>query len=103
MPAWDQAAPSSFGRAAMLRELQSLPGDQLVIVRYKPKHNPFDEWVYNHADIDKSKVVWARDMGDQNSELIRYFSGRRVWLLEADENPVKLSSYSVPKTPQPGF
>jgi hypothetical protein len=103
MPAWDQAAPSSFGRAAMLRELQSLPGDQLVIVRYKPKHNPFDEWVYNQADIDKSKVVWARDMGDQNSELIRYFSGRRVWLLEADENPVKLSSYSVPKTPQPGF
>ncbi|MGA9392123.1 MAG: hypothetical protein WBV69_16970 [Candidatus Sulfotelmatobacter sp.] len=103
MPAWDQAAPSSFGRAAMLRELQSLPGDQLVIVRYKPQHNPFDEWVYNRADIDNSKVVWARDMGEQNDELIRYFSKRRVWLLEADENPVKLSSYSTPTTPLPGF
>jgi hypothetical protein len=74
-----------------------------VIVRYKPEHNPFDEWVYNQADIDNSKVVWARDMGDQNNELIRYFSKRRVWLLEADENPVKLSFYPMPITPQPGF
>jgi hypothetical protein len=103
MPAWDQTAPSSFGRAAMLREFESMPGDQLVIVRYKPEHNPFDEWVYNQADIDNSKVVWARDMGDQNNELIRYFSKRRVWLLEADENPVKLSFYPMPITPQPGF
>jgi hypothetical protein len=42
------------------------------------------EWVYNRAHIDDAKVVWAQDMGEQNAELIRYFRGRRVWLLDPD-------------------
>ena len=29
----------------------------------------------------------------QNEELVRYFKGRRVWLLDPDEVPPKLSSY----------
>ena len=50
------------------------------------------EWVYNEANIDSSKVVWARDMGStDNEELIRYFKTARVWLLEADDMPPKLS------------
>jgi hypothetical protein len=40
-------------------------------------------------------VVWARDMDEQeNRELLRYFKNRRVWLLEPDESPPKLSRYS---------
>jgi len=52
--------------------------------------------VYNEADIDGSKVVWARDMSpEENEELIRYFRDRQVWLLEADETPPKLSLYPI--------
>jgi hypothetical protein len=51
-PAWYQRGPKSFGRAAMLRELNQLPGKQLVVVRYKPDHETLDEWVYNEPDID---------------------------------------------------
>jgi hypothetical protein len=29
----------------------------------------------------------------QNQELLRYYSGRRVWYLEADNNPSKLAAY----------
>jgi len=95
-PAWYQLGPSDFGRGVMLSELQRLPGNQLVVVRYQADHNPFAEWVYNEADIDVSKVVWARDMGPAgNDELIRYFKNRRVWLLEADERPARLTSYPV--------
>ena len=56
--------PDVFGkdRVDVLRSLESLPGDQLAIVRYSSKHNPQDEWVYNAADIDSSKVIWAREM-----------------------------------------
>ena len=56
-----------------------------MIVRYWGNHYPFDEWVYNAADIDGSKVIWARD-GDPagNVELIRYYRDRKVWLVEPD-------------------
>jgi len=88
-------APSQdFGRAAILAQLRRYPGGQLVVVQYAPNHEPLDEWVYNEADIDAAKVVWARDMGaSKNEELIRYFKDRRVWLLEADKGPAKLLPY----------
>jgi hypothetical protein len=73
-----------------------LPGEQLVIVRYNQYHDTSNEWVYNRSDIDKAKVVWARDMGDSgNAELFRYFPQRRVWLAEPDLAPPRLSPYPV--------
>jgi hypothetical protein len=78
----------NLDRARVLRALEASPGEHLVIVQYVRDHDPNNEWVYNSADIDKSKVVWARDMGEtKNQELRRYFSGRRVWLLHPDESP----------------
>ena len=92
--AWHQESSPELGRAAIQRELQTLAGGQLVIVQYRPDHKPFREWVYNDADIDREKVIWARDMGpEKNLELIRYFRDRKVWLLQADETPPKLTEY----------
>lgn len=60
---------------------------------------PYKEWVYNRADIDAAKVVWAHDMGpDENAELIDHFKDRHVWLVEADEVPPKLSPYPAPQS-----
>ncbi len=81
-------------RIAMAKQLQSFSGPQLILVRYSVNHDPLAEWVYNKADIDGEKVVWARDMSEaDNEELLRYFKDRRVWLLAADEVPPKLESY----------
>jgi hypothetical protein len=81
-------------RAAILENLDSLPGRQLVLVRYAPNHDPREEWVYNGADIDGQKVVWARDMGlAGNKELLDYYKGRRVWLLKPDVVPPRLTPY----------
>jgi hypothetical protein len=83
-------------RARLLTQLHSLPGPQLVLVRYGPDHDSKNDWVYNEADIDGAKVVWARDMGAmQNIELINYFKDRHVWLLEPDRDPRKLLPYPV--------
>ena len=98
--------PLHFGtaRAQVADSLQHLPGKQLVLVRYSPKHDPFDEWVYNSADIDASKVIWAREMGtgnnsiqnsDLNKELIDYYKDRQVWLVEPDAASPHISPYSL--------
>jgi hypothetical protein len=68
----------------------------LIIVRYGPAHGSHIEWVYNRADIDAAKVVWARDMGEeQNQELLRHFSNRQVWLLCPDESALRLERYPL--------
>jgi hypothetical protein len=78
-------------RAAILRKLQSSPEQQLIIVRYGADHDLDHDWVYNAADIDAAKVVWARDMGRvDNTELLQYFHGRQVWRLNADQYPLRL-------------
>src|SRR5438093_9671011 len=104
--AWDGVPSwaSSLGnveRARVQAQLGRCRGGQLVLVRYRPhhygytsEHEPAIEWVYNEADIDHAKVVWARDMGaSQNEDLLRYFKDRQVWLAEPDEKPPRLSPY----------
>ena len=83
-------------RASIHSRILQLPGKHLVVVHYAPTHIVHDEWVYNEADIDASRVVWARDMGrDKDRELLRYFADRQVWLLEADERPPRLYPYEA--------
>jgi hypothetical protein len=98
--AWYQRGPESFGRAALLKKLDRLPEKQLVVVRYKPDHILFDEWVYNEPNIDAAKVVWARELTpSENEQLLKYFADRRAWLLEADEKPTRLSEYPIESLP----
>ncbi len=70
-------------RARISAQLELTPGKHLVIMRYGPRHSVFAEWVYNAADIDRAKIVWARDMSpEKNQELLEYFHDRRVWLVD---------------------
>jgi len=98
-PIWCALTPQNLARASTLAQLQQLPGRQLAIVRYGPHHDAgLNEWVYNGAEIDAAKVVWARDMGAaKNQELIDYFPDRRVWLVEADDT----SPAPLPYNPSP--
>ncbi len=71
------------------------PGRQLAIVRYGAGHDAQEDWTFNHADIDGSQTVWARDMGDEgNGELIGYFRGRKVWLVEPEGGGGQVTTYS---------
>jgi len=93
--------PWNFARARIVKQLQATPGRHLVIVRYKEDHPPYAEWVFNDADIDDSKIVWAREIPGQNMQpLLDYFRGREVWLLDADHPPFRLQSYSLPPGPE---
>ena len=91
---WCSQDEQNMRRANVLSQLEHTSGNHLVIVRYRPGHDfILDEWVFNGADIDGSKVIWARDMGPQNAELLQYFRARHAWLVEPDYNPPKLTSY----------
>jgi hypothetical protein len=81
-------------RAAIVRELDAMPGQQVVLVSYAADFDLDREWVYNGADIDGQKIVWARDMGvEKNRELLGYYRGRKFWTVEAGGN-TELKPYS---------
>jgi hypothetical protein len=93
-PKWPRG---NLDRVAVVRTLDRLPGKHLVLVHYPDlaKHDVDHEWVYNSANIDAAKIVWARDMGSQADQpLLRYFHGRRVWTLDGDHSPPQLIAYS---------
>ena len=96
-PHWDYI---NFGdrenRRAIQRQLAAAPGNHLVFVRYSSQHL-LREWIHNDADIDRSRVVRALDLGpEENAKLVQYYPQRKLWLLEPDQRPPKLSALSGP-------
>ena len=99
-PTWTWFGGEGFGadRVRVEEFLEHQPGKQLAIVRYAPNHNSIDEWVYNAADVDKSPVIWAREMGGTgDQELVEYYKDRRVWLIEPDREPITATPYVAPE------
>jgi hypothetical protein len=101
---WLRLMPSERGleRAQVAARLERMPGEHLVMVRYGPEYDPGHqiEWVYNRADIDRAKVIWARDMGEaENANLLDRHRRRHVWILQADRQSTELSLY--PTSPRP--
>ncbi len=92
-------------RVEIAHQLDAAPGKHLVIVNYSETHSVHDEWVYNGADIDGSKVVWARDLGpEQNANLMAYFKDRTVWVVEVGSEDATLAHFtedSSSATPAP--
>lgn len=84
--------PGNLNRARILRQLEGTAGQHLVMVHYGPDHDVLQEWVYNRADIDGAKVVWAREMSPaEDQELKDYFRGRKIWVVDADDAEPRLT------------
>lgn len=93
----------SLKRSELEKWMEHQPTPQLVFVRYSQHHNVNFEWVYNHANIMHSHVIWARDLGvEHNRELLKLLPDRTVWLLEADAADPQLVSYSTVDSQWPG-
>jgi hypothetical protein len=81
-------------RRPVEQHLAALPGEHLVIVRYSEGHNSGEEYVYNRADIDHAKTVWAREIpGMDTRPLLNYFRNRDVWIYEPDEDDSVVRPY----------
>ncbi len=91
--------PDHYGteRAHIQAIFERLSGKQLLFVRASKRRYPLDQWVYNEANIDASKVVWAWDMDDANNrELMQYYPDRKAWLVNMDTEPATISAYALP-------
>ena len=92
---WCCVPPGNPAKSQILATLDRIGGRHLVLV--KPKTDPDNvfQWIYNDADIDASKVVWARDMGPQeNAELLHYFRDRTIWMLDVNVKPARMVRWS---------
>jgi hypothetical protein len=92
-PDWCCTDTRAWERSFVISKVQAMPEKQLLIVRYA-MHEPLPAWIYNGADIDSSKVIFARDFGAcGNQELLHYYRDRRKWLLWVDGFKYELTPY----------
>jgi hypothetical protein len=100
---WDSVnSHNPLRRIEVARRIAAIPGKLLIFVRYWPQHIFQDEWVYNEADIDHARVVWARDLGGAEDEKLRqYYPDRQALLLEPDATPWRLTPWQPAPPPPP--
>lgn len=96
---WSFSMPGDYDRAALQSTLSSGPEKALVIVRYGTGHNVDREWVYNEADLNQAKVIWARDLGPATDALVRHFPDRRAVVVEPDLDPRTTVPYQFSSGP----
>ncbi len=92
---WCCMVQGNLNKARIRAALEKIPGDHLVFV--KPKTDPYNllQWIYNDADIDASRIVWARDMGpEENARLAKYFAQRDIWLVDPNVEPATCRKYT---------
>ncbi len=58
-------------RRSILAQLDKLPGNQLVFVKYSSDYSIHDEWVYNRADLAQAKVVFAHDLSTERDQILQ--------------------------------
>lgn len=89
-----EQAPFALRRAEILRQLESAAGRHLILVKYRPGRALREEWVYNGADLENAKVLWARwHESPRLPAFLAHHAGRTFWILEADMPGAPLSPY----------
>ncbi len=72
----------------MLDRFDEMPGRVLLLVHLSQDHDPDEDWIVNDRDPAASKVVVARDLGEESDRaLLRRFPGRQCWQVDADSEP----------------
>lgn len=92
---WCCREQGNLNKARMIAELERTPGNHLVFVKAKTDPDNLYQWIFNDADLDAARVVWARDLGaERNAELAHYYAGRDTWLVDPNVEPATRVSYT---------
>jgi hypothetical protein len=97
---WCCRVEGNRNKPRIIAELAKMPGNHLVFVKPKTDSHNLFQWIYNDADIDSSRFVWARDLGDaENAQLAASMAGRKFWIVDPNVEPATLTAYD-PLTPK---
>ncbi|HEY9419410.1 MAG TPA: hypothetical protein VIP49_04425, partial [Candidatus Udaeobacter sp.] len=67
--------------------LKKHPGQHVIFVSYAGLPSPHEEWIYNQANMDAARVIWALDLGQTENEKLRhYYAGRSFWRFKPAES-----------------
>jgi len=88
--------PVAVARESVTKTLLAQPGRHVVLVRYAPNHWVHHEWVYNLANIDAQRIIWAHEMGPEwDRPLAEHYRDRHIWVLEPDQSPPRLTPCAI--------
>jgi hypothetical protein len=92
---WCCRVEGNLNKSRISTRLEQMPGGHLVFVKAKTDEKNLFQWIYNNADIDQSRIVWARDLGEaRNGQLAAYYQGSRtVWLVDPNVEPASIIRY----------
>lgn len=81
----------AYLRTIVQRAVSEKPGSYLAMVTYDPDYRIHDDVVYNSADLDGSKLIWANDLGEEgNAELLSVYRNRRVIRIRLSNSAVEI-------------
>ena len=92
---WCCRVEGNLNKSRLIRQLEQTPGGHLVFVKAKINEKNLFQWIYNDADIDASRIIWARDLGEaRNAQLADFYHGSRTtWLVDPNVEPAQIIRY----------
>jgi hypothetical protein len=75
------------------------PDNYLILMSYDKTYSVHDEVVYNRADLENAKIIWATDLGpEKNQALLEHYRDRKVLVFYLRGGNFKITPLARNKT-----
>ena len=82
----------TFLKPVIEKYVEQLPNKYIAIVSYDKTYSTLFEIVYNEADIENSKLIWAYDLGaEKNKALLNYYSDRKILMIKVSGSQMEIN------------
>lgn len=82
---------ATFFKDEMEKIVDKLPDRYIAIVSYAPNFDFHDEIVFNKADIENAKMIWAHDLGEEkNKSLLDYYTNRKILHIKISDGGIDI-------------
>lgn len=87
---------ATFFRHELEEIIKILPDRYMAVVSYDINYDLHDEIVYNKADIENAKLIWAHDLSDEkNASLFEYYNNRKILMIRVSDSKVEIKPFSL--------